>query len=125
LVSSYGLKAEPFVSFPGEKVVLEFNSKVSVEMDSYYNYTKLEKCSKENCPLFENNSLRASGKKKFTLNTAHAKPGFYSFKVVDDSNNSYYSSIAVRPDHRVTAGFIIILLTGLFFAVTKNDFGRH
>jgi len=118
----FSLKAIPFVSFPGEKVLLEFDSKVSVEMSYYYNLNEVKECSKSNCPLFENNSLKDSGKKTFVLNTMNVKPGFYAVKVFeDDSNEFYFTSVVVRPDYRILIGLAIFVLIVLGFFVVKRN----
>jgi hypothetical protein len=122
---AFSLKAEPFVSFPGEKVVLEFDSKVEVEMEYYYDIDSIEECTKKNCPLFENNLLKDSGKKKFVLSTENLQPGFYAFKVTENNGNFYYSSVVVRPDYRLFIGFILVLLIVLLILVEKNVIGKN
>lgn len=128
----FSLKVEPFVSFPGEKVSIEFDSKISlIEMKYYYNLNEVQECKifknkTSNCPLFENNSLEDSGKKKFELNVADSKPGFYAVKIFEeeDENKFYFTSIVVRPDYRPLLAFIVFLLIVLLIAVEKNVFGR-
>ncbi len=114
------IKTNPFVAFPGEKVVLEFNEKVSVEVSNYYNLNLLEKCSVNSCPVFENHLLSDSGKKKFVLDTTGVKTGFYAVKITD-SSGTYYSSFVVRPDYRLFIGLIIVVLLAVLFLVEKND----
>jgi len=121
---SYAINAEPFVSFPGEKVVLEFDSKASVEMKYYYNLNLLEECTQKNCPLFENNSLKDSGKKKFVLSTENLKPGFYAFEVTENEEK-YFSSVVVRPDYRLFIALALIILIGLVFLVERNVIGKN
>jgi hypothetical protein len=122
--SVFSINASPFVSFPGEKIVLEFDSKVSVEMKYYYNLDLVEECTEKNCPLFENNSFKDSGKKKFVLSTENLKPGFYAFEVTENEEK-YYSSVVVRPDYRLFIGVALIILIGLVFLVEKNVIGKN
>lgn len=118
---SFAVKADPFVAFAGEKVVIEFDSKVSVEMDYYYNLNLVEKCKETTCPLFENHSLKDSGKKKFVLATDNLRSGFYAFKVTEeDSDEFYYSSITIRPDYRIFIIAAVILLISLLVLVETN-----
>ncbi len=128
---AFSLKVEPFVSFPGEKVSLEFDSKISlIEMEYYYNLNEVQKCKifkngSSNCPLFENGSFNDSEKKKFVLNIENAKPGFYAVKIFEeDSDGFYYTSIVVRPDYRLLLAFIVFVLIVLLIAVERNVFGR-
>lgn len=119
----FSLTVEPFSSFAGEKVVIEFDSEVySVEMDKYYNLGEVKDCKKTVCPLFENNSLKDFNKKKFVLNIGDSKSGFYAIKIFEeDSNNFYFSSVSVRPDYRFPIAFGIILLLGIIFWVEKKN----
>lgn len=120
----FSLKAEPFVAFSGEKAELKFDSKVSLEMAYYYNLNEVKECRESTCPLFENNSLKDSGKKNFVLNTQNIKSGFYAVKVFEDSNEFYYTSLAIRPDYRLFIVFGLILLIALLIVVEKNVFRK-
>ncbi len=120
----FSFEAESFVSFPGEKISLAFNSKVSLEMAYYYNLNEVEECTISLCPVFENNSLKKTGK-RFVLDSAGVKPGFYAIKIFkENSDEFYYTSISIRPDYRLLVFLGIIILIGFMIAVKKNVFRK-
>lgn len=123
LISSFGfsLKIEPFVSFPGETVLMELDSEAEAEIEYYFNLNEVEKCKPATCPLFENNLLKDSGKKEFEINIGNSKAGSYAIKITEEnSDDFYYSSINVRPDYRPLIIVALIVLIGLVIAVGKN-----
>lgn len=123
LPAAFSLKVDQFVSFPGEKTVIEFDSEVyAIEMSKYYNLAEVKDCTEKTCPLFENNSLKDSGKKKFVLAIGDSRPGFYAVKVFEnDANNFYFTSVVVRTDYRLLIGFGIAVFIALIFLVERNE----
>ncbi len=116
------LTLEPFVSFTGEKVELTLEENAEVEMEYYYNLNSVKKCTKQICPIFKNNGLKAEGK-KFELNTNNLEAGFYAIKITTEKDE-YYTSLTIRPDYRLVLGIILVLLIALVIGIEKNVFRK-
>ncbi|MFH1545410.1 MAG: hypothetical protein ABIE23_04990 [archaeon] len=117
---------EPFAVYPNEevKIVVEDPEIESISITAFYNLKELRTCTKESCPLFENNELEIEGKGEHSIKINNSKPGNYLIKITLSDSSSYYSSFVVKPDYRWISLALVILLIALLVLVETNVFSR-
>lgn len=120
------VSVEPFAVYPdGEaKVLIEGAEVERISIEAFYNLKEMRKCTKESCPLFENNELEIEGKGEHSIKINNSRPGNYLIKITLGDSGSYYSSFVVKHDYRWISLALVVLLIALLVLVETNVFSR-
>ena len=126
-VNAEEISVKPLVGYQNEELTLTLQNPSSIEIVeilAQYNQQKIDYCTQDKCPIFENNSLQLEKPEKnsYKILVKNSKQGDYLIKITFNDGRILFSSFAVKQNYSLLFALVLVALIGLLFGVEKNAF---